>query len=217
VHLSTFHLGGYSYHGLFEPAKSFNEKTDTVAYLTDECQVSNVSINDVTFVNVLSNTFQPQTQFVRTCTSKKDKSRINLLQNHKFCLIRESANYPDYISNFLWDALAAGCVPVYAGAPNVASFLPSPQAAIIAKSSQLEALTKQILILSNDEFNYNKLLLWKRSQDEGRLPPDFRNLARSHHPQCELCQLLAGQRSVKRTFATCLWNPGWLERTGVKV
>ncbi len=52
------------------------------------------------------------------------------LRRSKFALALESARVPGYMTEKLWLPLLAGAVPVYLGAPDVAAWLPAPEAAI---------------------------------------------------------------------------------------
>jgi len=49
-----------------------------------------------------------------------------VLEEHKFCVCYEnSSDMPGYITEKIFDAFAAGCVPVYWGAPNIADHIPA--------------------------------------------------------------------------------------------
>jgi alpha(1,3/1,4) fucosyltransferase len=47
------------------------------------------------------------------------------LKAYRFCLAYENSAEPDYLSEKLFDCFFAGCVPVYAGAPNVLDLIPA--------------------------------------------------------------------------------------------
>jgi hypothetical protein len=68
----------------------------------------------------------------------------------------------DYVSEKVLDALRAGCIPIYLGAPNVRSFLPVPWAAIMYGPSgnattpaELDALMDRV---GRDKALYESLL-----------------------------------------------------------
>lgn len=52
------------------------------------------------------------------------KSKNAVMRQYKFALAYENAVFPGYITEKLFDALFAGCVPVYLGAPDVAAHVP---------------------------------------------------------------------------------------------
>ncbi len=50
---------------------------------------------------------------------------LDLLSRYKFCICYENiADQPGYITEKIFNAFAAGCVPVYWGAPNVTDYIP---------------------------------------------------------------------------------------------
>lgn len=51
-------------------------------------------------------------------------NKINVLKQYKFCICFENSSFPGYISEKIFGCFAAGCVPVYWGAPNVALYIP---------------------------------------------------------------------------------------------
>lgn len=56
----------------------------------------------------------------------KVESKIQTLGNYKFCFCFENIqNTPGYISEKIGDCFAAGCVPIYWGAPNISKFIPN--------------------------------------------------------------------------------------------
>lgn len=54
------------------------------------------------------------------------QSKKQVLNNFKFCLCFENTgNMNGYITEKIFDCFHAGCVPIYLGAPNIASYIPS--------------------------------------------------------------------------------------------
>ncbi|GBF98947.1 hypothetical protein Rsub_12593 [Raphidocelis subcapitata] len=151
--------------------------------------------------------------------AKGDKRR--LFRMHKFCFAMENSVAMDYVSEKLWDALLAGCVPVYLGAPNVRAFLPDPDAAIIYGEGRIqtpEDLVAELERLASDPAAYAAKLAWKSKTRLSDFPPGFQLLARRSemflpHVQCQLCAFVgAHARDPARRYTTCLWNTTWLER-----
>lgn len=54
--------------------------------------------------------------------AQKDKYKI--LSKYKFCLCLENCEIEGNISEKIFDCFKSGCVPIYWGAPNIASFIP---------------------------------------------------------------------------------------------
>lgn len=53
------------------------------------------------------------------------KSKHETLKDYKFCLAYENSREEDYLSEKIFDAFYAGCVPVYLGAPNILDSIPA--------------------------------------------------------------------------------------------
>ncbi|BCG89158.1 alpha-1,3-fucosyltransferase [Mesorhizobium sp. 113-3-9] len=53
------------------------------------------------------------------------KTKIETIARHKFCFATENSIEPDYVTEKIYDAFAAGTVPIYLGAPNVDEFVPA--------------------------------------------------------------------------------------------
>ena len=53
------------------------------------------------------------------------KSKNAVMRQYKFALTYENAIFPGYITEKIFDALFAGCVPIYAGASDVTNFIPA--------------------------------------------------------------------------------------------
>jgi hypothetical protein len=48
-----------------------------------------------------------------------------VMRQYKFAMAYENASFPGYITEKIFDAFFAGCVPVYIGAPNVTDYIPA--------------------------------------------------------------------------------------------
>ena len=62
----------------------------------------------------------------------RELSFKRLLAGYRFALTFENARFPGYVSEKLFDALRAGCIPVYDGAPDVDRYVP-PEAFVDAR------------------------------------------------------------------------------------
>lgn len=77
-------------------------------------------------------------------------NKIETISKYKFNLCFENVRYPGYVTEKIFDAMMAGTIPVYYGAPDIADFVP-PQAFIDAsKFSSLEDLHYSMANLSLD-------------------------------------------------------------------
>lgn len=52
------------------------------------------------------------------------KDKIQVMENYKFALCFENCAFPGYITEKIFDAFFAGCVPVYLGAPDITGYVP---------------------------------------------------------------------------------------------
>lgn len=102
------------------------------------------------------------------------EAKLALIGQYRFTLAFENAVEPDYVTEKLYDALTAGSVPVYLGAPNVAEFAPAPRCYIdTARFAGPAALAAYLNRLVEDEEAYGEYLAWKTSG----LSPSFLALA----------------------------------------
>lgn len=52
-------------------------------------------------------------------------SKRRTVAGYPFCIAFENSSAPDYVTEKIYDALSAGSIPVYRGAPNIAEFVPA--------------------------------------------------------------------------------------------
>lgn len=50
---------------------------------------------------------------------------------YKFCVAMENSIRQDYMTEKMWDALAAGCVPIYLGSSNAPQIIPDSSGVIM--------------------------------------------------------------------------------------
>ena len=98
-------------------------------------------------------------------------------------------------SRQVWDALAGGAVPVYAGAPNVHEHLPHPQAALLVDLADPASAVAAIRALDADPAQAAPLFQW-RLQQAPDIVPRFRarlaalDAASRPETPCGLCERL---------------------------
>jgi len=51
--------------------------------------------------------------------------KVSTLANYRFALCFENTAFPGYVTEKIFDCFAAGCIPVYLGAPDIASLIPA--------------------------------------------------------------------------------------------
>ena len=92
----------------------------------------------------------------------------------------------------IYDALAAGCLPIYLGAPNIQEFIPSVDGIIDYRVlGSPEKLAHELRRLSANESAYQEKFQWQKHPESWSKA--FKNIqARSRegvHTQCQLCQV----------------------------
>lgn len=92
----------------------------------------------------------------------------------------------------LSQALLAGAVPIYLGAPNIDEFLPGPNSIIkVSDYESPEELAKYINYLLENEHEYKKYFEWKK---QGLSPTFKRHLENcAHFAECRICNYILSQ------------------------
>lgn len=101
----------------------------------------------------------PMWDFVKMC----------VLRRFRFTAAFENDARAGYITEKLFQPLAAGSVPLYAGAPDVRRVLPRDNAAIILDSFDDEGIRRMVqhtLELAHDDHKYEAALEWKLAQPD---------------------------------------------------
>ena len=62
---------------------------------------------------------------INKCYRGTIEDKLAVLSNYRFALCFENAIFSGYVTEKIFDALLAGCVPVYYGAPDIKDFVPS--------------------------------------------------------------------------------------------
>jgi hypothetical protein len=92
------------------------------------------------------------------------EAKLAILKKYHFCLAIENSLQPDYVTEKWFDCFAAGCVPVYLGAPNILDFAPSPSSHVDLRSfARLEHLDQNIQAAARDPERYQRFFDWKHN------------------------------------------------------
>jgi hypothetical protein len=136
------------------------------------------------------------------------ESKRDAIRTFKFCATMENSLVLDYVSEKMWDGLAAGCLPIYYGAPNIAEHLPAPNAVVDyrALGETPEALVKELRRLMNDTAAYEAAMAWRYAPLEslGQGYQRLVALTKAEHSQCRACKIVAAlrrERAAKRLLA----------------
>jgi hypothetical protein len=95
-----------------------------------------------------------------------DRGRASLretIRRYRFTLAFENSIAVDYVTEKFFGPLAAGSVPVYLGAPNVADFAPGEHCYLDVRDfASPRDLAAHLTALAGDDEAYAALLAWKR-------------------------------------------------------
>jgi len=121
---------------------------------------------------------------------KRDKHHV--MSNHKFCIAIDNSVDDDYVTEKLWDCLAAGAVPIYRGAHNADKYLPhGRQSAIfIDDFSSVKDLAKHLQKVGSDKALWESYRRWTREAPS----PEWTALMKvvdMRNVKCNLCTKLS--------------------------
>lgn len=114
---------------------------------------------------------------------------LMVMARYKFGLALENSVVEDYVSEKFFDALIAGAVPVYRGAPNISDFAPGDRCFIDASDfTNATGLAAYLYWLNGNSEAYDEYHAWRQRG----LRPEFRALVESvrEPPFRRLCRLL---------------------------
>ena len=178
---------------MFEEPVPFAQKKDAIVYLQSNCGA--LSNRDDVVRGLMDRNITVESR--GRCLNNAppipfNESKVEAFKHYKFCACMDNSVSHDYISEKLWDCYAAGCLPIYLGAPNVDGLVPSNDSFLDARI-EIDELVDIIRDLMKDEISYNDFFAWKRKKlrsfTEGfqRLVAD----TKLSHSQCRLCELIA--------------------------
>lgn len=83
--------------------------------------------------------------------SPEDKTKI--MGEYKFAICFENCEAPGWISEKIYDCFAAGCIPVYFGAPDITSYVPAECFIDFRKFKNYKELHQFLSSLSGEEMS----------------------------------------------------------------
>lgn len=123
------------------------------------------------------------------CDLGKKCGKHATMRRYPFYLALENSDEMDYVSEKVFHALEAGVVPIYAGAPNVADFLPNNSVIELRWfGGSFEKLATYLQSLLDEPARYAEYFAWKR--DAGSLSEAFQQRFGfvGTHAKCRLCR-----------------------------
>lgn len=203
---------------LFNAPRPFASKKTAIVYVNSNCAARSGRSDIMRQVMALKSSAVP-TESWGNCDRNVDApgsfDKVELIKGYKFCVAMENSITKDYITEKLWQALEAGCLPIYMGPKNVADFLPMRDAIVnYHEFGSPEALMKEVERLAADQKAYDAKLSWKFKKWE-ELSPTFLNFTlRTHvhqpHTRCQICRVALQHRYAPQAYKTCLFNETWM-------
>ncbi|GAX81287.1 hypothetical protein CEUSTIGMA_g8719.t1 [Chlamydomonas eustigma] len=178
------------------------QKKNVVAYMNRNCGAKN-GRNDV--VKELSKYITIDGYGCIGSSNRVDK--VEVFSKAKFCIAMENSNVEWYVTEKIYQAFQAGCLPIYMGAPNFEKdFLPHPKAVILYKPESMnpKMLAEKLHQIANNDTLYEEHMAWRKMQLHELLPGFQRVVAfgRRPNPECRLCMKVAELRYLKEKNAT---------------
>jgi hypothetical protein len=121
------------------------------------------------------------------------EKKVDFMRKYKFCLVLENSLDKDYVTEKIYHALIAGCLPVYYGASNFAAFIPDVEGVVdYSAVGGAQQLANELDRLAGDEAAYANKFAWK-SKPLADWSVDFHKLvdATQESQWCRLCTLVA--------------------------
>lgn len=185
------------------PPIPFAQKEAAVAYLSSNCGAPSGRDEIVGELMALPNNPLP-VHALGACRNNRPspptRQQVDTLKHYRFCIAMENSVADDYVSEKVYAALVAGCVPIYYGPANAADFVPSPHSIIDWRrfNGSVRALADELVRLNGDEAAYAQTQAW-RTQPQEAWSPAFQALRKrlaQEETQCHQCRLVAEKRAA---------------------
>ncbi|CAL8464974.1 g4509 [Coccomyxa elongata] len=201
-YLRKDHVEGWRHDALVP----FEERSDSPVYVQSNCmpQVKrdNIVRNLMKFPDLNIRSFGRCLNTEGLVNGTKE-DKVDIYRRHKICIVMENSIATDYVTEKLYDAFVAGCVPLYYGAPNIEDLLPDPDSIIDYRVlGSTAAVRKEILRVMGNKEVWESKVAWRKKR-LGQLSPAFQAqvLALAQPSvQCQLCSLLADNRAGNMTL-----------------
>ena len=120
------------------------------------------------------------------------------LRNYKFAFTFENSEDAHYITEKVWDGLAAGNIPIYFGAPEIERYVPHPLAFINYRILETpERLADYLDAVTSNETLWKEHHAW-RQMPLSELNKGFQQMvkmAQGPHTQCLMCKQVAAYKA----------------------
>jgi hypothetical protein len=120
--------------------------------------------------------------------AKNYKVKVCLLEDYKFHFAFENIEEPYYITEKSGDALRAGTIPIYSGAPNIENYLPKNSFLKLSDFKSVDALVAEMKRIGSNEKIWNSFQAWRNDKTD----PFWKRIVSHSMPEwpCNLCYFL---------------------------
>lgn len=132
-----------------------NNRTAYLSALMKEIEVHS-------YGNCLHNIEQPKIQVPEIPNLSQSLKKIEIAKQYHYIFCPENSNTESYVTEKVYDALRAGSVPIYFGAPDIERFIPHPDAIIQANKFASPAELANYLKFKSQPGEYEKFFEWKK-------------------------------------------------------
>jgi len=118
--------------------------------------------------------------------------KVRIMQHYKFHAAFENGNVDDYVTEKVYLALKAGTIPIYYGASNIDSFVPSGSIIRVDQFESLEELASHLKECMANKSLYDSYHAWR----QGELDPQFVKKFNFTHAstECRTCRWIYARR-----------------------
>ena len=208
--IPLYYAGVYvdHYDEVFAPIKiPYEEKIKAVIYMQSNCKAKSgrhdivqaqvdADIVSTHSVGACAKTIRnSDTSKSKLLSTKRVPDKLGLLGQYMFCIAIENSIDLDYITEKLWEAFSAGCIPIYYGSPNIKDILPHPKSVIVYDDylNQTDAATamgNQLKQIMESPDLYDEMVSW-RGKPLHELSEGFQNyvkkVAVNGDTRCRVC------------------------------
>jgi hypothetical protein len=124
------------------------------------------------------------------------QEKTKLIKDYLFTIAIENSLEYDYVTEKLWQPLAAGSVPIYLGAPNIDDWLPCYNYSCIINLREFPSIrdaAKFINDVAQNKTRYNQYHEWRNKRN---VKPSFIKMvnyfeeANKHSIECLICDMV---------------------------
>ncbi|EKX48861.1 hypothetical protein GUITHDRAFT_105485 [Guillardia theta CCMP2712] len=91
------------------------------------------------------------------------EGKVKSMRQYKFALVLENEVDNDYVSEKIYEAMMAGVLPIYKGAPNVHKFLPCSHCVLLLDNfNSVQHLAQELRRLDQDGAAFMEYFRWKK-------------------------------------------------------